>query len=160
MRNSPLPPCERFARPRLAVFFALLLLLLAPLATVLAQQQQRKPYTPRPGSRERTAILDALRPPVQKALEQKVIFEVARLKVQNGWAFVMGVPRQPNGRPVDYRKTRYQQAIKDGVFDDGVMALLRKRGNRWRVVTYALGSTDYPADAWDEEFKAPAALFR
>ena len=155
MTTSLLPPRERLARRWLAA--VLVLLLLAPL---VALAQQSSTYTPKPGSRERKAILDALRPPVQKALKQKVIFEVQRLKVQNGWAFVMGVPRQPNGKPVDYRKTAYQAAIKEGMFDGSVLALLRKRSNQWRVVTYALGPTDYPADGWDKEFKAPRAIFR
>jgi hypothetical protein len=116
--------------------------------------------TPRSGDRERRAILDALRVPVEKELGPKVVFKVDHLKVQGGWAFLRGVPQRPGGRAVDYRGTVYGQALEDGVFDDWVCALLRKRGGKWQVVKYVVGATDVPYVGWDEEFGAPAAIFK
>ena len=116
--------------------------------------------TPRGGDRERRAILDALRVPVEKELGPKVVFKVDHLKVQGGWAFLRGVPQRPGGKAVDYKGTVYEQAREDGVFDDGICALLRKRGGKWHVVKYVVGATDVPYVGWDEEFGAPAAIFK
>jgi hypothetical protein len=105
--------------------------------------------------------LDALRVPVERELKRPTVFKVDHLKVQNGWAFLRGVPQRPGGKPMDYRGTPYQQAKADGVFDDWICALLRKRpGGRWRVVTYVIGATDVAYEGWDRRYKAPPAIFR
>jgi hypothetical protein len=70
-----------------------------------------------------------------------------------------GLPRNAKGKLLDYKGTDYEQAIKDGLFDDGMCALLKKEKGKWKVVAWALGSTDVPWDGWDKEFKAPRALF-
>ncbi len=105
-------------------------------------------------------MLDALRFPVEKELKRKVIFKVDHLKVQDGWAFLRGVPREAGGKAIDYRGTVYQQAKDDGVFDDWICALLRKQAGEWRVVKYVIGATDVVYENWDQEHKAPAAIFR
>jgi hypothetical protein len=124
---------------------------------------QSRPYTPRAGTAERQAIMDALRPLVERDLNQEVVFVVDRLKAQNGWAFMIARPRRPDGSPVDFSRTRYRDAYRDGMFSDVVCALLRKQGNqgnRWRVVEYALGPTDVPYVDWPERHGAPRAIFR
>lgn len=126
------------------------------LSPALAQQG---PYTPATGSKERQAIVDALRAPVQRQLKRKVIFKIDHLKVQGGWAFMKGVPQQPGGAAMDYRGTVYQEAIDAGAFDDGIVALLRKRGARWQVVEYVVGATDVPYVEWDTQHGAPSAIF-
>ena len=99
--------------------------------------------TPAAGSPERKAIADALRAPVERELKQKVIFKIESLKLKGDWAFLRGVP----------------QRIEDGVFDDGVVALLRKRAGKWQVVKYVIGATDVPYVTWDKDYKAPSAIF-
>lgn len=136
---------------RKAVFLVLTALLVG---TALAQS------TPAPGSKLRRDVLDGLRPRVEADLKQKVKFEVSTLRVQGNWAFVIGRPLTPGGKRIDYRKTRYAQAVRDGVFDDGLSALLKREGTRWRVVRYALGATDVPWVEWPKETGAPASLFR
>ena len=121
---------------------------------------QSEPFTPKAGSAERKAIMDSLRVPVQKRLLKPVVFKVDDLKVQNGWAFLRGVPQQPGGKPMDYTGTGYEQAKKDGIFDDWICALLRKRGSKWEVVKFVIGATDVVYIGWDEEFKAPPAIFK
>ena len=116
--------------------------------------------TPRPGSTERKAIMDALRFPVSTELKQKVIFVVTRLKVQKSYAFTIAQPQQPNGKRVDYSQTEYARAIKEGAFDDQVVALLKKRGKQWRVLTYNIGATDVVWEGWDKKYGAPAAIFK
>lgn len=121
---------------------------------------QISPYTPPSGVPERKAILDALRSSVEKDLKRTVVFKVDHLKVQNGWAFVRGTPTQPGGSPLNYNGTLYEEAIKEGMFDDGISALLQKRRARWRTVTYVIGATDVPYEDWSEKYHAPPAIFK
>jgi len=137
-----------------AGLFVLITLFVAP--AIFAQS---RPYMPDKGSAERKAITDALRVPVERKLKQEVIFKIDHLRVQNGWAFLMGAPRRPDGGQIDYRNTPYAEAQKAGAFDDGVMALLHKVGGQWRVVQYVIGATDVAYIGWDRKFRAPAAIF-
>jgi hypothetical protein len=126
------------------------------LCQALAQTQ---PYTPERGTPERQAITDALRLSIQKPLHTKVIFKIDHLKVQNGWAFLRGVPQQADGSAVNYRGTPYESAVAAGAFDDGIVALLRKRGKNWQVVKYVIGATDVPYVDWNRKYHAPSAIF-
>ena len=119
---------------------------------------QKKPATPKAGSPERKAIMDALRVPVEKDLKQKVIFKVDSLRVQNGWAFLGGMPLQKSGKHIDYRKTKYREALEAGAFDDSVYALL-KSTKGWSVVAFVIGPTDVAWESWDKEYHAPRSLF-
>jgi hypothetical protein len=112
------------------------------------------------GDPVRRAVVDALRPPVERELRQKVVFKIDHLKTQDGWAFLRGVPQQPGGKAVDYRRTPHRDALEAGAFDDWICALLRKRGPKWRVVTYQIGATDVPYEDWDRRYGAPRGLFR
>jgi hypothetical protein len=127
---------------------------------VLSVSAFAQAHTPKAGSPERKALMDALRLPVEKELGRKVIFKVDHLKVLDDWAFMRGLPQQPNGSAIDYRGTSHEQAIKDGIFDDGICALLKRQGDKWTVITYQIGATDVPWVTWGEEFKAPAAIFK
>jgi hypothetical protein len=127
------------------------------MAAAASAQEAR---TPAPGSAERKGIADALRAPVEKELRQKVVFKLDHLKVSGDWAFLRGVPQRPGGGKVDYSATPYRQRIEDGVFDDWVCALLRKRAGKWQVVKYVIGATDVVYEGWDEEYHAPPAIFR
>jgi len=117
-------------------------------------------YTPRLGSPERTQINSALRKVVERELQKPVLFRIDALKVQNGWAFLRGVPLEKSGKAMDYRGTPYQDAIDAGTFDDWICALLRKEGTRWRVVAHAIGATDVPFADWAERYHAPPGIFR
>jgi hypothetical protein len=140
---------------RLRLFLPALVIVVAAAGAAPAQE----PYTPPAGSAERRGIADALRAPVEKELKQKVVFKIDHLKVSGEWAFLRGVPQRPGGGKVDYSTTRYRQAIEDGVFDDWVCALLRRKGSKWQVVKYVIGATDVVYLGWDEEYKAPSAIF-
>ena len=121
---------------------------------------QGQPYTPAPQTAERKAIVDALRVPVQAKLKKSVVFKVDHLKVQDGWAFLRGVPQRPDGKPMDYSDTPYRNQIGLGAFDDGISALLKKEGGKWVVVTYNIGATDVVYLDWPEKYKAPPAIFQ
>jgi hypothetical protein len=116
-------------------------------------------YTPEKGSPERKAIVDALRVPVEKKLKQSVIFKIDHLKVQDGWAFLLGSPQKANGGDIDYRGTVYQEAVDAGAFDNGVVALLKNVNGKWKVIQYVIGATDVPYVEWDKTYKAPRAIF-
>ena len=116
-------------------------------------------HTPSKGDPERKAILDALRIPVRAELKKDVIFKVDRLKVQGDWAFLGGVPLQPDGSAMDYKGTIHMEAIKEGAFDGGIFALLHKRDGKWKTVRFIIGATDVPYVDWSQEFKAPEEIF-
>ena len=117
------------------------------------------PTTPKQGSADRKALVDALRVPVEKDLKQKVIFQIDHLKVQGNWAFMTGKPRTPAGKAINYKKTQYKEALEAGAFDDWICALWKKEGKKWKVVRFAIGATDVVWDGWYQEFKAPKAIF-
>ncbi len=140
----------------LCFFLPALVIIIAAAGAASAQEAR----TPAPGSAERKAVADALRAPVEKELKQKVVFKIDHLKVSGDWAFLRGVPQRPGGGRVDYSTTAYQQRIEDGVFDDWICALLRKREGKWQVVKYVIGATDVVYEGWDAEYKAPPAIFQ
>jgi hypothetical protein len=128
-------------------------------AVLSAAAYAAEPTTPKAGSAERKAIMDALRIPVQAELKQEVIFKVDRLKVLDGWAFLGGAPLKPSGAEINYRGTIHEEAIREGAFDGGIFALLRKTNGQWTTVRYIIGATDVPYVDWPSEFKAPAKIF-
>ena len=132
---------------------------LISLCSVTSIVCQTRGYSPDKGSAERKAIVDALRAPVQRKLKQEVIFKIDHLKVQSGWAFLLGAPSRPDGGQIDYRDTPYADAYNAGAFDNNVVALLHKVGGQWRVVQYVIGATDVAYLGWDHKFHAPAAIF-
>jgi hypothetical protein len=132
------------------------LLVVAIFATVSLAQ---KVYTPEKGSAERTAILSALRVPVEKELKQKIQFSVEEFKSNGTWAFLSGDPQNMSGGKPNYKKTPYQEAINSDMFDNNFFALLKKTGGKWKVMTYAIGCTDVCYAGWWKKYKAPKAVF-
>ena len=93
---------------------------------------------PAPGSAQRRAILDALRPAIERQLGPDVEFVVRQMRVAGGWAFVMADPQRRGGRPIDGRRYFANFEDMDGLT---VTALLRFRRG-WTLVDYAIGATD------------------
>lgn len=108
---------------------------------------------PKPDSPDRKAIMNAVRPLVEKKVKQRVVFKVNVLRVSKGYAFMNAQPIQPNGKPVDYRKTIYWEDIQNGAFDDQVLVLLKKSGSKWKVLEWSLGATDWPVEEWLRKHK-------
>jgi hypothetical protein len=103
--------------------------------------------------------MDALRVPVEKELKKKTIFAVNNFKVQGNWAFLDGTPQKAGGGEMDYRGTKYQEAINHGMFDSNISALLKKTGGKWKVVVFRIGCTDVCYLPWAKDYKAPKAIF-
>lgn len=116
-------------------------------------------FTPEKPSELRTAILDAVRVPVEKDLKQPIIFEVQTFKVFNDWAFVNGNPTNPNGGPPNLKGTKYEEAQREGMWDSNFQALLRNKDGKWTVVEYAIGCTDVCYATWWQDHKAPKKIF-
>lgn len=131
------------SQKRSVLSFSVVLFLLA----ISAQNSfaQTEPYTPKIGSSERKAILDAVRNYRQAPNE---LYTPTKFKVQNGWAFVSAEdPSEP------------------GVDSLAFHVLIRKTENTWKVVD-AVNTTE--GSDWDAEIarirrafpKAPAAIFQ
>ena len=135
-------------------------LLLALMIGFAAPASAQRVRTPDRGSPERAAIIDGLRQAVADEIGATLRFEVRDLRVLNGWAFADVSPINPRGGgPYDYAGTSLEEEWREGLMDDGIVALLRLRDGRWRVVEMAIGPTDVAWEGWDEEFGAPPQLF-
>lgn len=100
------------------------------------------PFTPKPGSAERTAICDALRTYVvehhsQSKPAKKIVFKISYLKVDGNFAFFQGMPIYEDGT----------EAVYDSLIDMDYSFLLQKESGTWRVLADFCGS-DVPEDAW------------
>jgi hypothetical protein len=93
---------------------------------------------PAAGSAQRRAILDALRPAVERRLGPNVEFVVRDIRVADGWALVVADPQRRGGAPIDGRRYFANFDDMDGLT---VTAVLRFRG-RWTLVDHAIGATD------------------
>ena len=127
--------------------------------TTLAQAPESSLHTPASGSPERKAILNALRVPVEKELNQSVVFVIETLKVKNNFAFVLSQTVQPSGAPIDYTKTPYYQDVQAGAFSDEAIGLLHWSDGSWDVLVYNVGATDVAWLDWGQQYDAPEAIF-
>lgn len=111
-------------------------------------------------SADRKSILAALRQKLEKPLKLQPKLVVSKLTLKNGFAFFAGNVKNSTGGTIDFTKTAYRDAVREGAFDgDATTALLKKRGGTWRVLAYAVGATDVPFGCWWKEFNAPKDIF-
>jgi hypothetical protein len=90
--------------------------------------------TPQPGSPERKAILDGLRPAFEKAFGKPVEFKVSSLRVAAGFAWVVVHPQRPNGVPIG--KSEWDRAVGHCEQDRANVVAqfwMRKRNDSWGV---------------------------
>ena len=112
------------------------------------------------GDPQRRVLLDSIRPAIESHIGQPVQFVVDTLQTQGDWAFYAGRIQQPNGRPIDFSRTPYAEALEEGMFDGpSTYALLRRQGARWRLVDWVVGPTDVTYAGWPSEYGAPESLF-
>jgi hypothetical protein len=106
-----------------------------------------KPYSPKPGSAERKAILDALRVPVQKRAKQQIVFYNVEMRVENGWAWVLAISKDKTGK-------------KMPLGDLMTCGLLRKTNGRWRVLHWGIaGDISVACEAHKKYPKSPRAIY-
>jgi len=105
--------------------------------------------SPGAGTPQRKAVLDALRPKVERALNYRPVeFVVDEIRVGAGWAFVRVTPQRKGGGAL-----RNPDQEADGVHTEAVLKMV---AGRWVVQDFAVGSTD----VWFLEYcgKTPAGL--
>jgi hypothetical protein len=122
--------------------FICFVVLLATTSTLLA-----KPYTPKAGSAERKAILDALRVPVQREARQPIVFYGVTMRVERGWAWVIAISKDKSGK-------------KMPLGDLATQGLLHKVRGRWRVEHWGVSGDIGVACAAAKAYpQAPRAIF-
>ena len=108
---------------------------------VVGEEAQDSPDAnsqPTAGSAQRAAIMDALRPAIERELGGRIEFVVTRAAVRNGWALVIAEPQRPGGGEITPRAD-FDSEFRDGLTVNGV---LRFSGNGWTLVDHAIGPTD------------------
>lgn len=121
---------------------------------------QARPQAVPVGDARRRVLLDTIRPAIEARVDQPVQFMVDKLVVLGDWAFYAGSIQKPNGRPIDFSRTSYAEALREGMFDGPTTyALLQRRGSNWRLVEFIVGPTDVAYLGWAGEFGAPDRLF-
>ncbi len=109
---------------------------------------------------ERLPVLNALRKALQPQLHLQPSFVVEKMLVKGGFVFFKGRARDAAGKAIDFSKTAYKEAEANGAFDgETTYALLKKTGNGWKVLTFAVGPTDVVYTCWWHDYKAPKDLF-
>jgi hypothetical protein len=104
-------------------------------------------------------ILDAIISPLSTDLKTNVKLKVAHCKVENDFAFVIGIPQQPDGKPVDYLATPYAKAYQNRQYGPGVFALLKREGDYYKVVAMKHGALEIPFACWWKEYQTPKTIF-
>lgn len=154
------PAPRRAERGYLSPMKAILFISMLCLCTVAYGQTAKQDLAKDLLSPERKAILEALKQKLQPEVKQKPKMVVEVLMVKGAFAYFHGRVKDSTGKDIDFRKTVYKDAVKDGLFDgDGTAALLKKSGGKWKVLTYAVGPTDVAWACWWKEFKAPKEIF-
>jgi hypothetical protein len=91
--------------------------------------------TPPPGSPERAAIMNALRPRYEALFGAPIVFKVETLRVAAGFAFVVMHPERPNGAPID--QATWRQALGEPCFQNpaGVEHeyWMKRQGEAWTI---------------------------
>lgn len=111
-------------------------------ALMMNLQAQEQLASPGPGSPERKAILDSVRPAVQQTLKGEVVFVVGTISTYKNWAFVNAYPQRKDGRRFDIVKLygkETSQMMGEGL---RVTALLQRIGSQWVLVDHRVGATD------------------
>ncbi len=93
---------------------------------------------PVPGPPQRAAIMDALRPAIERELGGSIEFVVQRAAVQDGWALVIAQPQRPGGGAIR-PPAGFDTEFRDGLTVNGI---LRFSGGGWTLVDHAIGPTD------------------
>lgn len=117
---------------------------------VLATSALAKPHTPAKGSKERAALMNAVRPQLSRS-RHKPLITADTLNVEKGWALLAGYWVYADGTPLE---AEYQEGP-----GTSFEALLHLEKGRWRVKRFI-----YNGDVQGPEFmrafpKAPRALF-
>ena len=102
-------------------------------------------YEPARGTDERKAMLDAIRAHAEEQLGEPIEFLVYELRAKGSKGFAALRAQRPGGGAIDLFAT---PGFKEGTIDPETMdgssmqALLRRSGDTWVAVHWAIGATD------------------
>jgi len=102
-------------------------------------------YEPERGSKERSSLLDAIRAHAEEQLGAPIEFLVYDLRVKGSMGFAALHAQRPGGGEIDlYATPGYAEETLDPEAMDGttMQALLRRSGDTWVAVHWAIGPTD------------------
>jgi hypothetical protein len=105
------------------------------------------------------SVLNAARAKAQQQLGKRVRFDIKQFQVIGDWAFLHAGMLDPNGQPISYAGTRFEDADRRGQKSSNYDALLKHEGGRWTVRVDSVGATDVPWTGWSHDYGAPAKLF-
>ncbi len=128
-------------------------------ATAMNATHAQDVTTPATGTAERKQLLDSVRSPLERKLNQPIKFVVKSLKVSGDWAFLYAAMQGADGHPVNYIGTSFEGASEAGVMSKDYAALLQRSGATWSVRAEAIGPTDVAWTNWAHDYGAPAAIF-
>lgn len=103
--------------------------------------------------------MNAARGPVSFDIGEQVIFVVQELRSNGVWAYLEAVPHQPDGRPLDWNRTKLAAQWRADMMSDIIMVLLHKTNGRWQVVDHIVGPTDVYWFGWVDQYGLPESLF-
>lgn len=100
-----------------------------------------------PGSALRKTLFQSIRPQAEKLAGGEVKF-FGSLRRQDNWAFFLGTLVDSQGRAV----------LLGEVESSDAMALWKKEGGEWRIITFAAGFTDVFYLDYPQKYGVPAQL--
>jgi hypothetical protein len=137
-----------------SVAFVLLLMSLPQAAAADAKFAQ-----PAVGTRTRRAILDAIRPKVERAYQQKVKFSVRALETDGTLALAFLEPMTVDNIFIGELKTTNSQG-QPVHLDGWVFAIVEHKGDAWRVLELDILSETEGLDSWPSRYPAiPKVVF-
>ncbi|PQM46987.1 hypothetical protein [Mycobacterium talmoniae] len=110
--------------------------------------------SPDPTSTDGQAILKPALADLTTQLGKPAKLDVKTLNVSQGWAYVNGFIKAPDGQWIDYTGTPFEV----GSHSKRYVALLRDGGQGWSLVTSRVGPSDVAWANWGEEYGAPAGV--
>ncbi len=106
-------------------------------------------HSPKPGSAERAAIMDAMRPVIGKGQRKRIVFVARHLTVKNGWAYFSGTAEYADG-------THLGPQYVWG----NLSALLHYENKTWRVKYHVFHGDVVEPDFMQRYPQAPKAIFQ
>ena len=106
------------------------------------------------------AAIEALNMAVGKKLKTSTQLELASYQSSGNFAYLSARAKQADGKAIDYSKTDYAKDAKAASFADNTIGLLKFENGKWKLLTFSIGVSRPPVDAWVKTYKAPKALFK
>ena len=109
--------------------------------------------------KRKKAALEMLNTALGKKLGIATLFEPGVYNTKKQYAYISGVPKQADGKAIDYSKTTFVKEAQAKTFVNKVNALMKYENGKWNLLVYHLGEDKPHVKTWVEKFKAPEDLF-